>query len=320
MNGFILNTDPDWYDVLRRHASLDEVNFWQPNGGRPLNTIAPYGPLIFRLTHRRNEHGGKDLAGRICGYGFYVNYRAFPTWYAWELFGLKNGAPDRARFLANVEALRRSGNSGPPSAWPIGCVLVAQPVFLDPGQLVDAPSDWSPRIQGGKTYDLSVGEGRRVWEQVQLASERVPQPLIAASTAGGGWREATTRVRIGQGIFRSEVVEAYGRACAITREHSLPVVEAAHIIPFAERGVHEIRNGMALRSDLHRLFDGHYITFDEDLRVVVSRRLQDEFANGKAYYRLQEEGRRLFVPEREDLRPEPRFLEVHRERFAALAR
>jgi putative restriction endonuclease len=127
-------------------------------------------------------------------------------------------------------------------------------------------------------------------------------------------------VRIGQGIFRSEVVEAYGRACAITREHSLPVVEAAHIIPFAERGVHEIRNGVALRSDLHRLFDGHYITFDEDLRVVVSRRLQDEFANGKAYYRLQEEGRRLFIPEREDLRPDPSFLEVHRARFAALAR
>ncbi len=34
MNGIFLNTDPDWYDFLRRPASLDEVDFWQPNGGR----------------------------------------------------------------------------------------------------------------------------------------------------------------------------------------------------------------------------------------------------------------------------------------------
>jgi putative restriction endonuclease len=192
-------------------------------------------------------------------------------------------------------------------------------VFIDPDQLVEAPLDWSPRIQGGKTYDLAYGEGRRVWEQVQQTAGNTAPGLVAEGRGPGGWRERVTRVRIGQGIFRAEVVEAYGRACAVTGEHSLPVIEAAHIVPFAERGEHEIRNGIALRSDIHRLFDGHYVTFDEDLRFVVSRRLRDEFENGKAYYKLQEEGRRLILPSRADLRPDPRSLEAHRERFAQLA-
>jgi len=316
VRGFILNTDPDWYDFLRRQPVLDEVNFWQPNGGRPLKTIDAFGPVIFRLTHRRSPRADRALAGRICGYGFYVSYRAFPTWYAWELFGAANGAPDRESFLANVEALRRSDKHGPPAAWPIGCVLVAQPSFLEPHQLIDAPRDWSPRIQGGKTYDLTAGEGLRVWRDLEHLRRA---PLSAEARAFGGWREGSAKVRIGQGIFRSEVVEAYGRACAVTREHSLPVIEAAHIVPFAERGVHELTNGIALRSDLHRLFDGHYISFDEDLRVIVSPRLRREFANGREYYRLQEQGIRLHLPDRRSLRPDPDFLAQHRARFAELA-
>lgn len=318
MNGFVLNTDPDWYDFLRRKPALDEVNFWQPNGGRPLNTIGPFGPVVFRLTHRRSKHTRRAWAGRICGYGFYASQREFPAWYAWELFGDKNGAATRQQFLDNLRTLRRSEASGPPDAWGIGCLLVAQPMFVDPAFLVEAPADWSPRIQGGKTYDLTIGEGLRIWNEVRAAAE-VSTASLAHDIAHGGVADRLVKVRIGQGIFRAEVIEAYGRACAVTREHSLPVVDAAHIVPFAERGVHEITNGLALRSDLHRLFDAHYITFDENNRLVVSRRLREEFSNGKAYYALQEQGARLHLPARPDLRPEPALLEVHRERFARLA-
>ena len=316
MKGFILNTDPDWYTSLRSKPALDEVNFWQPNGGRPLNTIETFGPVIFRLTKRPTPSLPRSLGGLVCGYGFYASQRSFPAWYAWELFGDKNGAPDRNSFLANLQQLRQKESKGPPDAWEIGCLLVAQPVFLEPDALLEPPSDWSPRIQGGKTYDLSLGEGRRIWESLQALSGG---QRLAGEPAASGWREATTKVRIGQGIFRAEVIEAYGRACAVTREHSLPVVEAAHIVPYAEHGAHEVRNGLALRSDLHRLFDGHYITFDEQHRLVVSRRLMDEFANGRAYYRLQEEGARLHLPEDPAQRPDPKLLDVHRERFTRLA-
>jgi hypothetical protein len=44
------------------------------------------------------------------------------------------------------------------------------------------------------------------------------------------------RPRLGQGSFRVLVTETYQRRCALTGEKTLPVLEAAHIKPYAELG------------------------------------------------------------------------------------
>ena len=50
-----------------------------------------------------------------------------------------------------------------------------------------------------------------------------------------------------------------------------------------------------MRSDLHRLFDGGYLTIDPvDRKVVVSKRIRQEFDNGKEYYQL--EGQQIREP------------------------
>ncbi len=77
--------------------------------------------------------------------------------------------------------------------------------------------------------------------------------------------------------------------------------------------MHSVSNGIALRSDLHRLFDRGYITFDEDHRIVVSKRLREDFENGVNYYRMQDEGKRLWIPQRAADRPDLKALEWHRE-------
>ncbi|MFN3973167.1 MAG: HNH endonuclease [Gemmobacter sp.] len=40
------------------------------------------------------------------------------------------------------------------------------------------------------------------------------------------------------------------RRCTITQEKTLPPLEAAHIRPYADGGVHEARNGLLLRRDI----------------------------------------------------------------------
>jgi len=45
-------------------------------------------------------------------------------------------------------------------------------------------------------------------------------------------------------------------------------------------------NGLLLRSDIHRLFDDGWVTVTPDFHFVVSRRLREEFDNGKTYYAL----------------------------------
>ncbi len=66
--------------------------------------------------------------------------------------------------------------------------------------------------------------------------------------------------RLGQGSFRVVVTDIYSRWCAVTRERTLPVLDAAHIRPYGQDGPHDPRNGLLLRSDIHTLFDQGYVT------------------------------------------------------------
>lgn len=67
---------------------------------------------------------------------------------------------------------------------------------------------------------------------------------------------------------------------------TLPALEAAHIRPYADGGAHEASKGLLLRSDVHSLFDAGYVTVTPELRFEVSRRIREEFDNGKHYYAL----------------------------------
>jgi hypothetical protein len=62
----------------------------------------------------------------------------------------------------------------------------------------------------------------------------------------------TVQLRLGQGTFRIAVTSAYG-ACAVSGEHSLPALEAAHLRPYADGGERALSNGLLLRADIHRL-------------------------------------------------------------------
>ena len=91
------------------------------------------------------------------------------------------------------------------------------------------------------------------------------------------------------------VTDVYERRCTITGERPLPVLEAAHIKPYGLGGPHASENGLLLRSDLHTLFDPGYVTVDADqLKVVISNRIREEFENGRDYYQLP--GRAIRLP------------------------
>jgi putative restriction endonuclease len=89
------------------------------------------------------------------------------------------------------------------------------------------------------------------------------------------------------------------------------VLQAAHIRPVASGGEHRTDNGLLLRSDVHIMFDRGYIGVDPQHRLVVSRRLRDDFGNGDSFYALA--GKTISLPERTVDRPARRFLEWHLE-------
>jgi putative restriction endonuclease len=73
-----------------------------------------------------------------------------------------------------------------------------------------------------------------------------------------------------------------------------------------------VRNGLLLRSDLHKLFDQGYVTVNPDgFRVEISRRIREEFENGKHYYELH--GRPIRLPGDPTCLPSPEYLRFHAE-------
>jgi putative restriction endonuclease len=65
--------------------------------------------------------------------------------------------------------------------------------------------------------------------------------------------------RLGQASFRIKVFQRYGFQCAVCEMQIIDLVDAAHIIPKAEHGTDDPRNGLPLCAIHHRAFDkGHF--------------------------------------------------------------
>ncbi len=108
-------------------------------------------------------------------------------------------------------------------------------------------------------------------------------------------------------------MDAYDRRCAVTGERTLPVLEAAHIRPFADCETHEVRNGILMRSDVHRLYDRGLVTVGPDLTFHVSRSIERDYANGKVYYALDKHT--IATPAASEQRPDRDALAWHAEQI-----
>jgi HNH endonuclease len=289
-------TDKAWFERLRAQAP-DEVNFWQPSATPMARFLEPGVPFLFKL------HAPDNF---IVGGGFFVRFSALPARLAWDAFGEKNGVEDYAALLRRIERYRGPVRGDPE----IGCNVLNGPFFFQEGDWIPVPEDWAANIVRGKTYDTEQNAGMALWNAV---AERLRGSPMLENTAEQSPRfgaEYLTRARLGQGAFRVLVTDAYHRRCAVTGERTLPVLEAAHIQPYAEKGPHLITNGLLLRSDLHTLFDDGYLTVTEEFRVEVSGRIREEYENGREYYRYHGEPLAV-VPEAELERPSAEFLRWH---------
>ena len=299
MRGFVAPTDHDWYRYLHARPHLDEVNFWRPGGGNFV-ALRPGEPFFFKLKAPFNAIGG---------FGQFARFARLPLWMAWDVFGEANGAATRDELRARLARLARQERLSLDRE--IGCISIAFPAFFAPDDWVEPPGDWEHNIVSGRTYDLTTGHGRKLWDDC-VARAVTPTAELWGVEETPGPRYGAPRLvepRLGQASFRLAVLDAYGGACAVTTEHSLPVLEAAHIRPYGEGGPHDVRNGLPLRRDLHRLFDLGFVTVKPDRSFAVSRQLRDDWANGRVYYEL--EGRVIADPVNPADRPDPELLEWH---------
>ncbi len=113
-------------------------------------------------------------------------------------------------------------------------------------------------------------------------------------------------------VFTTGVKKAYDDTCAIS---GLKIVngggraeaQAAHIRPVAANGPDSPRNGVALSSTFHWMFDRGLLSIADDYSLLLKRDALPE--NVLA---LVNPDRRLRLPEQRNYQPHPRFLKYHR--------
>jgi putative restriction endonuclease len=296
-------TDGEWFDHLRQIPGLPEVNFWSPSNTN-FQALDPGELFLFKL-HSPNNF--------IVGGGVFAHANSMPCSLAWEAFNEANGARSLAEMRKRIASYRRIPTDDRED-FVIGCRILTQPFFFDRNQWLPAPPSFNLRTVTFKGYSTDEQDGLALWEAIQNqivagdAASIVGLSDIAQARFG---EPVLVRPRLGQGTFRILVTDNYGRRCAISRERTLPALDAAHIRPFAEGGSHQITNGVLFRRDIHSLFDLGYVTISPDFKFEVSKKIREEYENGRDYYSLH--GRDVVVPDEPNRRPDRQALIWHNE-------
>ena len=292
-------TDARWFRYLAARAP-DEVNFWIPSPKVGFRALPEGGLFLFKLHYPENF---------VVGGGFFVRYTRLPLTLAWDAFGNKNGVESQSDFLAALRRFRRDAHP----AQNVGCVILAAPFFFPREQWIPVPASWSKNIVRGKGYGTDSEDGRDLLAAVRQRLHGIGETddLLDTETEP----DRPTAPDPGSPRPGRLPCAGHGRLHPplrhLRRAHA-PGLEAAHIKPYAESGPNRTENGLLLRSDLHRLFDAGYVTVTPERRIEVSRRIKEEFENGRDYYRFQ--GARLIVePGNPADKPDASYLGWHNE-------
>lgn len=171
---------------------------------------------------------------------------------------------------------------------------------------------------------------RRLWDEFSADAERVAaetEAVFARVEPASAEREVAeiripegdtevtrvVRARRVQSFFRAAVLTSYGERCAVSGLNIPELLVASHIIPWSDSVERRAdpTNGICLNALFDRAFDRGLVTFDENLRVVVSDRLKGAALSANLRCSLDEmAGRLLEVPSR--LPPAAEALEHHR--------
>ncbi|MEE2042265.1 HNH endonuclease [Nocardiopsis tropica] len=314
MKAFVGVTDKSWADFLAQRPHLEEINFWRPSG-KSFKALSP-GDLFLFKTHKPHD--------RIVGGALLSGFALVPLSEAWAAFGEGNGRSSLSAVREAINVYRAKNKMPPilPGEDPlIGCIMLRAPVFLPKNETFGPPLDWSYGLVQGKTYkDITSSEHTDYFAPIvnRVLARSPAETLVDDETTvtttwehhGPMFGEARpTRRRMGQGAFKLALLDAYEGQCAISGRRVRPVLEAAHIHPVSQGGLHRLDNGMLLRSDVHTLFDLGYIGISPKMQVRVSPRLHKDFPDTEEYAELADKA--VFLPREKTDRPAPDALAWH---------
>lgn len=121
-----------------------------------------------------------------------------------------------------------------------------------------------------------------VFDETSLDNFSMPIDLDAAKKMIGNVPSKTERTqllaaRLGQGRFRRNLIILW-KTCSVTGCEDHAILVASHIVPWAQSSNADRLNpfnGLLLTASLDKLFDQHFVTFDEHGQMLVNPRFTE---------------------------------------------
>jgi len=160
---------------------------------------------------------------------------------------------------------------------------------------------YSSKVKAEILYDPEENYSRKVIKTIsEIPAEAREEIMILRSS-----------------IFRKAILEVYNNQCSVSglkvedaNRNSL--VDACHIMPFAQTYNDSIHNGIALSPTFHRAFDRGLIAISDNFKVLVHPKLKDYHPEtGIKLY----QNRQIKLPLDERFYPSQKSLYEHRMRF-----
>ncbi|EEP92708.1 HNH endonuclease [Yersinia kristensenii] len=188
-----------------------------------------------------------------------------------------------------------------PSALAMKLVNIAS---LDPFIIDSGRKGLSGASNADRALWLELNENSEVFEQqCQQAMSQLEKPVIKLFDSGikdfsGKERTTIIKARVGQQLFRKNVLQVYENRCCITELEEPTLLVASHIRPWSHSAEHRLNpsNGLCLSSLHDRAFDQGLITFNEHLEMVLSPQIKKLKSSISEENFAKYEGRKLRLP------------------------
>lgn len=158
--------------------------------------------------------------------------------------------------------------------------------------ILNNPTFVEKNTRGNNMYSNSLKQFRSyrtTTEEADVISQAVIDVITKDTQISVTERDSLIKSRVGQGAFRTTLLEKYKGACVVTGITLKNLLIASHIKPWAVSSNAErlsSENGLLLSANYDRLFDCGLISFDDSRKIIVSRYVDE--ANKKRLHLTDE--------------------------------
>lgn len=165
--------------------------------------------------------------------------------------------------------------------------------------ILNNPTFVEKNTRGNNMYSNSLKQFRSyrtTTEEADVISQAVIDVITKDTQISVTERDSLIKSRVGQGAFRTTLLEKYKGSCVVTGITLKNLLIASHIKPWAvSSNVERLssENGLLLSANYDRLFDCGLISFDDNRKIIVSRYVDE--ANKKRLHLTDEVTANIFI-------------------------